>query len=96
MAKLTSIMRMWRGSEELIRYFIDNYGTYDAHNFNFFQNDLENIIPFVLMGGLYLTTNPALGTAKLLFRTFSIARIMHSVVYLWAVSKQTKKIFDIC
>ena len=50
------------------------------------QNDLENVLPFVAIGGLYLTTNPALGTAKLLFRSFAAARYFHTLVYVYAVS----------
>ncbi len=31
-------------------------------------NDIENIIPFVLLAAVYLTTGPSLGTASLLFK----------------------------
>ena len=50
------------------------------------QNDLENVLPFVLVGGLYLSTNPALATAKVVFRTFTAARYIHTFVYVFAVS----------
>ena len=49
-------------------------------------NDIENIIPFVLIAAIYLTTGPSLGTAKLLFRIFTAARYIHTFVYLFAVS----------
>ena len=48
------------------------------------QNDLENIVPFMLLGGLYLTTQPAAATAKILFRTFTAARLTHTLSYLGA------------
>ena len=51
-----------------------------------FQNDLENVIPFVFLGFIYISTGPALATAKLAFRIFTAARFLHSVVYVFAVS----------
>ncbi len=51
-----------------------------------FQNDLENILPFVLIGGLYITTNPTVFAAKTCFRVFAAARYLHTFVYLFAVS----------
>ncbi|KAK7504480.1 hypothetical protein BaRGS_00004346 [Batillaria attramentaria] len=45
-------------------------------------NDLENVIPFVLIGLLYVTTSPNLSTAVLHFRLFAGARLFHSVAYL--------------
>ena len=49
------------------------------------MNDLENVIPFVLLGGLYLATGPSAGTAGLLFKVFTAARYIHTFVYLFAV-----------
>ena len=54
--------------------------------FLLFQNDLENVIPFVFLGFIYISTGPALATAKLAFRIFTAARFLHSVVYVFAVS----------
>merc|ERR1711997_486677 len=54
------------------------------------QNDLENVLPFVAIGGLYLTTNPALGTAKLLFRSFAAARYFHTLVYVYAENQPAR------
>jgi len=45
-------------------------------------NDLENVIPFVLIGLLYVATSPALSTALLHFRLFAGSRLFHSVAYL--------------
>jgi hypothetical protein len=50
------------------------------------MNDLENIIPFVLLAGLYLATRPSAGTAGLLFKIFTAARYIHTFVYLFTVS----------
>eukprot|EP00093_Oithona_nana_P001303 01303.XXX_1659_843_1 [CDS] Oithona nana genome sequencing. len=53
-------------------------------------NDLENVLPFVLLGGLYITTNPVLSTAKLVFRTFVAARFLHTFVYVFAVPQPSR------
>ncbi|KAL4660262.1 microsomal glutathione S-transferase 1 [Arapaima gigas] len=45
-------------------------------------NDLENIIPFVLIGLLYSLTGPELSTALLHFRVFVGSRIFHTVAYV--------------
>ena len=63
---------------------------YLVHVFNRFQNDLENVLPFVLLGGLYITTNPLLATAKLVFRTFVAARFVHTLVYVFAVPQPSR------
>merc|ERR1712156_141155 len=54
------------------------------------QNDLENVIPFVLLSGFFITTNPALKTAKIIFRAFTIARYIHTIVYVFAVPQPTR------
>merc|ERR1719158_1233745 len=46
------------------------------------QNDIENIIPFLFLGLLYVFTNPAYATALLAYRVFVGARILHTIVYL--------------
>ncbi|KAL7828042.1 hypothetical protein AOLI_G00311940 [Acnodon oligacanthus] len=46
------------------------------------QNDLENIIPFVVIGLLYALTGPDLSTALLHFRLFVGSRCFHTVAYL--------------
>jgi len=46
------------------------------------QNDLENIIPFVVIGLLYSLTGPDLSTALIHFRVFAAARICHTVAYV--------------
>ena len=51
---------------------------------------MENIIPFVLVGLFYVTTNPAASTAILLFRIFTGSRIVHSIVYLGQVPQPAR------
>jgi glutathione S-transferase len=46
------------------------------------QNDLENIVPFFVLAPLYLTTGPQAPLANNLFRVFTAARILHTIVYL--------------
>ena len=45
------------------------------------MNDLENILPFFVIGYLYILTNPAAATATLLYKVFAGARIVHTFVY---------------
>jgi len=44
-------------------------------------NDLENVIPFLIVGLLYIYTSPAYETALLLFRVYAVARFLHTFVY---------------
>ncbi|CAB4006910.1 Hypothetical predicted protein [Paramuricea clavata] len=46
------------------------------------QNDLENNIPFVMIGLLYTLTNPSVLTAKLLLGGFPVFRLVHTSVFL--------------
>ncbi|XP_064616293.1 microsomal glutathione S-transferase 1-like isoform X2 [Liolophura sinensis] len=48
-------------------------------------NDLENVVPFVLIGGLYVLTGPSAHAAALHFRIFAAARIFHTISYLFAL-----------
>ncbi|XP_037070460.1 microsomal glutathione S-transferase 1-like [Pollicipes pollicipes] len=45
-------------------------------------NDLENILPFLVLCPIYLATGPAVWVATNVIRTFAIARIAHTVLYL--------------
>ncbi|KAM8973324.1 microsomal glutathione S-transferase 1 [Pelodytes ibericus] len=45
-------------------------------------NDIENIIPFIGIGLIYVFSNPDLFTAILHFRVFAASRIFHSIAYL--------------
>ncbi|KAG6458651.1 hypothetical protein O3G_MSEX010977 [Manduca sexta] len=44
-------------------------------------NDLENIPAFWVLGALYLTTSPAAAWATLLFRVYTVGRVLHTIVY---------------
>lgn len=52
------------------------------------RNDLENIIPFALLGLLYVLTNPSAFLAINLIRAGAIARIVHTLVYAVVVIPQ--------
>ncbi|KAH3794728.1 microsomal glutathione S-transferase 1-like [Dreissena polymorpha] len=56
------------------------------------QNDLENVIPFVLIGLLYVLTGPDVATAVLLFRIFAGSRLLHTVIYLNAIPQPSRAI----
>ncbi|KAL5018756.1 hypothetical protein ScPMuIL_004478 [Solemya velum] len=45
-------------------------------------NDLENVIPFVIVGPMYILTGPQAAIAALHFQIFAGARIFHSIAYL--------------
>jgi len=53
-------------------------------------NDLESVIPFVLLGLLYVTTGPSQWAATLHFRIFTISRFIHTVVYLFAIPQPAR------
>ncbi|BFG01744.1 microsomal glutathione S-transferase 1 [Drosophila madeirensis] len=52
------------------------------------RNDLENIVPFLIVGLLYTLTNPSAFLAINLFRAVGIARIVHTLVYAVVVIPQ--------
>ena len=56
------------------------------------QNDIENIVPFVILGLLYIFTNPVYSTALFCFRLFTTARILHSVVYLFVIPQPARAV----
>lgn len=49
------------------------------------RNDLENVLPFFVVGLLYLLTNPGEFLAVNLIRAFAVSRIVHSAVYALCV-----------
>ncbi len=53
-------------------------------------NDLENIVPFVVIGLLYALTGPDLSTALLHFRVFVGSRFIHTVAYVMALPQPTR------
>lgn len=54
------------------------------------QNDLENIIPFVLIGLLFALTGPELSMALLHFRVFVGSRFIHTVAYVLALPQPSR------
>ncbi|KAG7236820.1 hypothetical protein INR49_000197 [Caranx melampygus] len=54
------------------------------------QNDLENIIPFVVIGLLYTLTGPELSSALLHFRIFVGSRICHTIAYVGALPQPSR------
>uniref|UniRef100_A0A3B4V3T0 Microsomal glutathione S-transferase 1 n=1 Tax=Seriola dumerili TaxID=41447 RepID=A0A3B4V3T0_SERDU len=54
------------------------------------QNDLENVIPFVVVGLLYALTEPELSTALLHFRLFAGSRIFHTIAYVGALPQPSR------
>mgnify|MGYP003346307220 CR=1 FL=1 len=51
-------------------------------------NDLENIPIFLMVSLAYILTNPAVWFATMLFRVFTLCRILHTVVYAIVVIPQ--------
>ncbi|XP_029600344.1 microsomal glutathione S-transferase 1 [Salmo trutta] len=56
------------------------------------QNDLENIIPFVVIGLLYTLTGPDLSTALLHFRVFVGSRLFHTVAYVLPLRQPSRAV----
>ncbi|XP_054608603.1 microsomal glutathione S-transferase 1-like [Dunckerocampus dactyliophorus] len=48
-------------------------------------NDLENVVPFVLVGLFYTLSGPELSSALLHFRIFAGARVFHTISYIGAL-----------
>lgn len=46
-------------------------------------NAIENAVPFFVVGALYALTGPSRLGAEAYFFTFTGARLLHSVFYLW-------------
>ena len=46
------------------------------------QNDLENILPFFVVGFFFALTHPPLFAAEIFLIGFALARILHSVFYI--------------
>eukprot|EP00095_Tigriopus_kingsejongensis_P011736 maker-scaffold613_size124221-snap-gene-0.29 protein:Tk11736 transcript:maker-scaffold613_size124221-snap-gene-0.29-mRNA-1 annotation:"hypothetical protein CAPTEDRAFT_214121" len=45
-------------------------------------NDLENILPFLFLAGVFISTQPDHGRALWCFRAFTLSRYSHTFVYL--------------
>jgi len=53
-------------------------------------NDLENILPFLILGLLYVGIAPSAHWAKMLFRIFTAARFVHTFVYVRAIPQPAR------
>jgi len=53
-------------------------------------NDIENIVPFVLVGLFYVGTNPDRDTALWHFRIFFISRVLHTLTYQLALPQPSR------
>ena len=49
------------------------------------RNDLENVLPFLVVGLLYALTGPSLPAARIYLIGFLVARTLHSVFYIRAM-----------
>ncbi|XP_072309441.1 microsomal glutathione S-transferase 1-like [Eucyclogobius newberryi] len=54
------------------------------------QNDLENIVPFVLIGLMYSLTGPDPSWALLHFRVFTASRLFHTVAFIHALPQPSR------
>ncbi|XP_018803484.1 PREDICTED: microsomal glutathione S-transferase 1-like [Bactrocera latifrons] len=55
-------------------------------------NDLENLLPFFVIGFLYVLIDPTPALAINLFRIVGIARIVHTIVYAVVVMPQPSRL----
>ncbi len=58
--------------------------------FSAHRNDMENIFPFFTLGLLLVLTNPDPKMAIWLFRSFTAARLIHTVVYVNAIRQPAR------
>ncbi|XP_002126072.2 microsomal glutathione S-transferase 1-like [Ciona intestinalis] len=56
-------------------------------------NDIENIIPFVIIGFAYILTDPAVETAIFHFQLFTGSRIAHTFCYLIPIPQPSRFVF---
>jgi len=97
MSTLTAVKRIANGifaNPEDVRAFgskkviFDNEGVERVRRNHL--NDLENIPAFLLIGLLYVATNPTPNIALWHFRVFAIARILHTFFYQFAIPQPTR------
>ncbi|XP_046339139.1 microsomal glutathione S-transferase 1-like [Haliotis rufescens] len=53
-------------------------------------NDLENVLPFVLVGLMYVSTKPGATEATRVFQIFAASRLLHTVAYLLPLPQPTR------
>uniref|UniRef100_A0A2C9MDF3 Microsomal glutathione S-transferase 1 n=1 Tax=Glossina brevipalpis TaxID=37001 RepID=A0A2C9MDF3_9MUSC len=57
-------------------------------------NDLENILPFLIIGFLYVLTDPSKFLANNLFRAAAFGRVIHTLVYAIVVIPQPARVLS--
>ncbi|XP_071490230.1 microsomal glutathione S-transferase 1-like [Diadema antillarum] len=55
-------------------------------------NDLENVVPFAVLGLLYVATQPSFNAASLHFRAFALSRFFHTVAYLTPLRQPSRSL----
>merc|ERR1711921_67987 len=53
-------------------------------------NDIENIVPFMLLALLYVGTQPDPSTALLHFKVFFYSRLLHTLVYVGKIRQPAR------
>jgi len=59
------------------------------------QNDLENILPFLIIGFLYALSGPAFAVAATLFVAFTAARLLHTATYIAAAQPWRSVFYEV-
>nr|XP_039260540.1 microsomal glutathione S-transferase 1-like [Styela clava] len=54
------------------------------------QNDIECIVPFTILGMLYVAIKPDFATAEFVFKVFAGARIAHTPIYILGVPQPAR------
>lgn len=58
------------------------------------QNDLENILPFLVIGFLYVLSGPSYSVARGLLVVFTISRVLHTIAYALGLQPWRTIIFE--
>ncbi|XP_032903490.1 prostaglandin E synthase-like [Amblyraja radiata] len=56
------------------------------------RNDMECIFPFLFLGVVYCLLDPSPSIARIHFRIFFLARVVHTVAYLFALKAPTRSL----
>ncbi|XP_078272331.1 prostaglandin E synthase-like [Rhinoraja longicauda] len=56
------------------------------------RNDMECIFPFLFLGVAYCLLDPSPSIARIHFRVFFLARVVHTVAYLFALKPPTRSL----
>lgn len=68
--------------EMLIGWDVLTSLSYFVHSSSALRNDMENILPYFIIGFLYMFTNPSVIVATNLFRLVAVVRISHTVFHV--------------